>query len=122
MGGSTVSKHHEEMTDAELADYHYAHRDDPALDGEPVEMTVARPLSVTMSFRLPRSEALAIRAAVEGSGMTQSEWIRAACAALLAANTAPTKPTPSLGPEQARQLLAALEAAETIVRPVAKAS
>lgn len=112
----------EEMTDAELADYHYAHRDDPELDGERVEATISRPLGVTMSFRMPRDEALAIRAAVEASGLTQSEWIRAACAAALSAQTPPSKPATMLGPEQARKLLAALEEAETIVRPVARAS
>ncbi|MGW1677021.1 hypothetical protein [Saccharopolyspora sp. NPDC002376] len=116
-----MSKHPEEMTDAELADYRYAHRDDPDLDGDEVEMMVARPLNVTMSFRLPQNEALEIRATVEASGSTLSEWIRAACADALANGKPPAKPAPSLGPEQAQRLLAALEAAEAVVRPVAKA-
>lgn len=116
-----MSKHPEEMTDAELADFHYAHRDDPAMDGEEVEFTITRPLSITMSFRLPQHEALAIRAAVEACDTTLSEWIRAACADALASGKPPAPPAPSLGPEEARRLLAALEAAEAVVRPVAKA-
>ncbi|KAA5833633.1 hypothetical protein F1721_15305 [Saccharopolyspora hirsuta] len=104
-----------------MADFHHANRDDPALDGEEVEVTVARPLSITMSFRLPQNEALAIRAAVEASGTTLSEWIRAACTDALASGKPPAKPAPGLGPEQARRLLAALEAAEAVVRPAAKA-
>jgi len=45
------------MTDAELADYQYAHRDDPLgaeADLLDVEMEIAHPLPVSMSFRLPR--------------------------------------------------------------------
>lgn len=67
------------MTDAELADYQYAHRDDPLgaeADLLDVEMEIAHPLSVSMSFRLPPQEASAIRAAAERSGMTMSDWIR----------------------------------------------
>ncbi|MDA3647746.1 hypothetical protein LZ318_36945 [Saccharopolyspora indica] len=48
-----MSKHPEEMTDAELADFHYAHRDDPEMDGEEVEFTITRPLTINGSLRSP---------------------------------------------------------------------
>jgi len=74
------------MTDAELADYQYAHRDNPLggdgdLDLEDVEVEIAHPLSVSMSFRLPSGEASAIRAAAERSGTNVSDWIRGVCSA-----------------------------------------
>ncbi|MGH3549645.1 MAG: plasmid mobilization protein [Pseudonocardiaceae bacterium] len=72
----------ETMTDAELAGYQYAHRDDPfraAADLEEVEVEVAHPLSVSMSFRLPPPETSAIRAAAEQAGMSVSDWIRGVC-------------------------------------------
>lgn len=71
----------ETSTDAGIAERQYdAHdagelRDD---DGDPVEFDVAKPLLATMSFRLPREEADAIRAAARAVGVSQSEWIRAA--------------------------------------------
>jgi hypothetical protein len=43
----------ETMTDAELADCQYAHRDDPLgaeADLEEVEIEIVHPLSVSMSF------------------------------------------------------------------------
>ena len=65
------------MTDAELADYQYAHRDDPLgaeADLLDVEMEIAHPLSVSMSFRLPPQEASASGGGAERSGMTMSDW------------------------------------------------
>lgn len=52
------------MTDAELAHYQYTHRDDPLgdeADLEEIEVDIAQPLSVSMSFRLPPEKASAIR-------------------------------------------------------------
>lgn len=112
----------ENLTEAELAEYHYRHKDDPELDGEPVAATIARPLSVTMSFRLPAQEAAAIREASENSGLSQSEWIRAACTAASASEPRNRPEPDSLSPEQAREVLAALVAAEDIIRPATRAS
>ncbi len=101
------------MTDAELADYQYAHRDDPLgaeADLLDVEMEIARPLSVSMSFRLPPQEASAIRAAAERSGMTMSDWIRGVCAA--AEGTAPVAapvPRQRVNMVKARRLVAELD-------------
>jgi hypothetical protein len=70
----TGSKHPDDMSDAELAEYHWQHRDDEL--GEEVEFEVAKPLRVTMSFRLPAEEADAIREAAATAGTSLSEWIR----------------------------------------------
>jgi hypothetical protein len=74
-----------DMTEAQLAQWQYAHRKElDAEEGEvvdfDVDFDVAPHVSVTMSFRLPGPEADAIRAAAQGAGMTLSEWIRQACA------------------------------------------
>ncbi|MDQ2790582.1 MAG: hypothetical protein DLM60_12430 [Pseudonocardiales bacterium] len=72
------------MTDAELADYQYAHPDEPLGDEaelEDVEVEIAHPLSISMSFRLPPDEASTIRAAAARAGMSVSDWIRGVCAA-----------------------------------------
>ncbi|MGH3802844.1 MAG: DUF6887 family protein [Pseudonocardiaceae bacterium] len=72
----------ETMTDVELADYQYAHRDDPlGAEADLEEVEIAHPLSVSMSFRLPPLEASAIRAAAEQAGMSVSDWIRGVCSA-----------------------------------------
>lgn len=69
------------MTDAELAEWQYAHRDELESDeGEEVELEISPQLSVTISFRLPGAEADAIREAARDAGVSLSEWIRQACA------------------------------------------
>ncbi len=76
------------MTDAELARWQYAHRDQldaEAEDGEPVEIDISPQMAVTMSFRLPSAEAESIRTAAKGQGITLSEFIRDACKDALAA-------------------------------------
>ncbi|MCA1707460.1 MAG: hypothetical protein LC808_31010 [Actinobacteria bacterium] len=70
----TRSKPPDEMSDAELAEYHREHRDDEL--GEEVDFEVAKPLRVTMSFRLPAEEADVIREAAAAAGTSLSEWIR----------------------------------------------
>lgn len=80
----TMQHDFETMTDAELADYQYAHRDTPLgadADLEDVEVEIAHPFSVSMSFRLPAHEAEAIRSAAEQAGMSVSDWIRGVCSA-----------------------------------------
>lgn len=69
------------MTDAELAQWQYEHHDElDAEDGASVAVAISPNLSVTMSFRLPGSEADAIREAARLAGLSLSEWIRQACA------------------------------------------
>lgn len=70
----TRSEHPDEMSDAELAEYHWEHRDDEL--GEEVDFEIAKPLRITMSFRLPAEEADAIREAAAAAGTSLSEWIR----------------------------------------------
>lgn len=74
----------DELTDAELAEWQYAHREElDAEDGELADIEIAPELSVSMSFRLPGHEADAIRSASAASGLTMSDWIRRACASAL---------------------------------------
>jgi predicted HicB family RNase H-like nuclease len=74
----------DDMTDAQLARWQYAPRDELASDeGEAVEVEISPQLSVTISFRLPGAEADAIREAARDAGVSLSEWIRQACAAAL---------------------------------------
>jgi len=71
------------MTDAQAAEWHYEHQGElDANSDEDEEITVEydEKISVTMSFRLPAEEAQAIRRAASKVGMSQSEWIRNACA------------------------------------------
>ena len=76
-----MPKDSRDMSEAELAEWQYAHRQElDAEEGELVDVEIARQLSVTMSFRLPGAEADAIRQAADAADMTLSEWIRQACA------------------------------------------
>jgi hypothetical protein len=67
----TRSEHPDEMSDAELAEYHWEHRDDEL--GEQVEFEISKPLRVTMSFQLPAAEADAISEAAAAAGTSPSE-------------------------------------------------
>lgn len=70
-----------DMTEAELAEWQYAHRDELGSDeGEEVEVEISPQLSVTISFRLPGREADAIRVAARDAEVSLSQWIRQACA------------------------------------------
>ncbi|MDP8929636.1 MAG: hypothetical protein M3O70_13950 [Actinomycetota bacterium] len=76
-----MSQDLDELSEAKLAEWQYAHREElDADEGELVEAEVSPQFSVTMSFRLPGNEADAIREAAREAGMTLSEWIRQACA------------------------------------------
>jgi hypothetical protein len=76
-----MSRDLNEMTDAELAEWQYAHRDElEAEEGELVDVEFAPQVSVTMSFRLSGAEADAIRDAANDAGLSVSEWIRQVCA------------------------------------------
>jgi hypothetical protein len=68
-------------SEAGLAAWQYAHREElDCEEGDAVEVEFAPTLSVTMSFRLPGTEADAIRTAARAAGMSLSEWIRQVCA------------------------------------------
>jgi transposase-like protein len=70
-----------DMTEAQLAEWQYAHRPELESDeGEEVEVDISPQLSVTISFRLPGAEADAIREAAREAGLSLSQWIRQACA------------------------------------------
>jgi hypothetical protein len=76
------------MSDAEIADWQYAHRDelDEALDSDDYEVVDAEPakdVATVTSFRMPPGELEQIRIAAKAEGMTMSEWIRNACKAAL---------------------------------------
>ncbi|QIZ35619.1 hypothetical protein [Saccharopolyspora sp. ASAGF58] len=67
----------ENMTDAEIADWQYAHRDELDEDlenAEEVEVEVVKPLSVTTSFRMSTDEASTLREAVKKSGLRDC-WV-----------------------------------------------
>lgn len=69
-----------DIPEAELAEWQYAHRDEFDADrGEEIDANVSPHLSVTISFRLPGDETDAIRQAARDAGMTLSEWVRQAC-------------------------------------------
>jgi len=69
-----------DITEAELAEWQYAHRDElDSEQGEEIEVDISPHLSVTLSFRLPGAEADAIRQAAKDAGVTLSEWVRQAC-------------------------------------------
>jgi hypothetical protein len=103
------------MTDAELAAYQYLHREDPLgdeADLEDIEVEIAHPLSVSMSFRLPPEEARAIRTAAERAGVSMSDWIRGVCSAAARGDAPVDAPVPrqrALNIAKARRLLAQLE-------------
>lgn len=76
------------MTDAEIADWQYAHRDqlDAELDTDDYETVEAAPASdvaTVTSFRMPPGELEHIRRAARSEGLSLSQWIRNACKAAL---------------------------------------
>jgi uncharacterized protein (DUF1778 family) len=97
----TQRKDPDKMSDAELAEYHWQHRDDKL--GEEVEFEIAKPLRVTMSFRLPAQEADAIREAATAAGTSLSEWIR--WATMRAARDTDVPPPRHPAISRARELL-----------------
>lgn len=77
---------------ARLAQWQYDHADelDETIEDDEVIEVENAPRTTTVSFRLPVSEAVAIRRAAERSDTSVSEWIRRACATALV--TEPTIP------------------------------
>lgn len=68
------AKNPDQMTEAELADYYYANRDDLAGDEVP-SRTPAR-MGVMMSVRLSKEEAAEVRAAAARADMSVSAFLR----------------------------------------------
>jgi hypothetical protein len=78
------SKHPDEMTEAELADYFYTHRDD--LAGEVVPSRKPERMDVMISARFTPSEAAELRAAAEQAKMSVSAFLRHRVMAALRSN------------------------------------
>ena len=69
-------KQPDSMTEAELADYYYAHRDDPEMVGESVDYVPPR--AARVAVRLNLEEEQRIREAAQAAGMTVSAFLRQA--------------------------------------------
>ena len=65
-----------EMTEAELADYYYAHRDDQDMVGDQVDYVPPR--AARVAVRLNLDEEAHIREAAHAAGMTVSAFLRQA--------------------------------------------
>lgn len=72
------------MTEAELAEYYYAHRDDIA--GDEVASTAPKRLDVMISARFSTTEASQVRAAAEQARMSVSAFLRQQALAALGGN------------------------------------
>jgi uncharacterized protein (DUF1778 family) len=69
-----TDKQPEQMTEDELADYYYAHRDDPNAIGEQVDYVPPR--AARVAVRLSFEEEHRIRQAAEAAGMSVSAFLR----------------------------------------------
>lgn len=80
-----MTKDPSEITEAELAQWQYDHRAQLDADAEVDEVVedleITAEVSITMSFRLPGTEADAIRETAAARGQTLTEFIRSACRA-----------------------------------------
>lgn len=63
-----------EMTEAELAEYYYAHRDDPDMLAEQVDYVPPR--AARIAVRLSHEEERRIRQAAQTAGMSVSAFLR----------------------------------------------
>lgn len=63
-----------EMTETELGEYYYAHRDDPDMLAEPVEYVPPR--AARIAVRLSLEEERRIRQAAQAAGMSVSAFLR----------------------------------------------
>lgn len=69
-------KQPDQMTEAELADYYYAHRGDSDLVGD--EVAYVPPRTARIAVRLSLDEEDTIRRAAQGAGMSVSAFLRQA--------------------------------------------
>jgi hypothetical protein len=74
----------DDMTEAELAQYYYTHRDD--LAGDEVPSRVPERMDVMISARFTQSEAAEVRAAAERARMSISAFLRQRVMASLNSN------------------------------------
>lgn len=74
MAKTKKTRYLDEMTEAELADYFYAHRED--LAGEEVPSRTPERMDVMISARFAPAEAAELRAAAERAKMSVSAFIR----------------------------------------------
>jgi hypothetical protein len=74
MADSGKNKHPDEMTEAELADYYYAHRDD--LAGDEVTSDAPERMDVMISARFSPAEAAELRAAAARAELSVSAFLR----------------------------------------------
>jgi hypothetical protein len=67
-----------DMTDEEAAEFYYAHRNDPQLAGDivEVEIIVAKRLSRVISVRFDPDEAAVIEQRAAAAGITMSAYVR----------------------------------------------
>lgn len=71
-----TDKHPEEMTETELADYYYTHRDDPDMLGE--QVGYIPPRTARVAVRLSIEEEKHIRQAAQHADMSVSAFLRQA--------------------------------------------
>lgn len=69
-------KQPDQMTEAELADYYYTHRNDPDMVGDEVEYVPPR--AARIAVRLSFDEEDTIRRAAQDAGMSVSAFLRQA--------------------------------------------
>ncbi|HYJ33788.1 MAG TPA: hypothetical protein VE326_11265 [Candidatus Binatia bacterium] len=73
-----TGKNPSDMTEAELAEYYYEHRDDPDMWGEPVSSREPERLDTVISLRFTSDEAASLREAAKSAGINVSALLRAA--------------------------------------------
>ena len=88
------------MTEGEIADWQYAHRDelDTAVDGDDYEVVEAAPVkevATVTSFRMPPGELEQIREAAASEALSLSEWIRGSVQGRPSGNPRPCRTAPT---------------------------
>lgn len=98
-------------TDAELAEYHFEHRQDESEWGpvEPIEVPAR--LDVTISVRFSGEELAAVRAAASAAGLKPTAFIRDAALAALSSG-------PPVSRRAAQRIAKALERNDSALREV----
>ncbi|GDY30978.1 plasmid mobilization protein [Gandjariella thermophila] len=97
-----MTKHPDEMTDAEAADFYYQHRNDPDLVGEEVEVVAPARLSRVVSVRFSPEEAEKVQQRAEAAGLTLSAYVRQAALDAPAAPRPPVRMSCANWPRSAR--------------------
>lgn len=74
----TINKNPNDMTEAELAEFYFEHRDDPRMWGEQVPSREPERLDAIISLRFTKDEATSVREAAKAAGISVSDLLRAA--------------------------------------------